>query len=134
MTNQSELQQALVPLAKKAGYHIETFDHSEHGYGKRTTVWTRPERDSDTADDARENFMGELPGANGTLEGECEVVLSWLAKAGYTVRYHQSKKNYIVALVRHQENVIAIRKFGPTLHEALASAVKALPREDATDG
>ncbi len=71
-----------------------------------------------------------LPGANGSLEGECEVVLGWLLKAGYEVIL-PAYQNLDISTVILQRRAVGVSKDAGPLHEALAAAVKALPREDA---
>ena len=67
MTDQPDLQAALIPLAKAAGYRV---------IEQRGSVGVYRNRD----------FRMLLPGADGTLtDAEVTVVRMWLIKAGYNI-------------------------------------------------
>ena len=105
----SELQAAVRWLAEGAGYEIR----------KRGTKWT-------VAFDEGHTFQW-LPGASGTLEGEVETVLGWLAKAGYNWSGWPIKDSELIEfrITRDSRRTIT-RESKSTLHAALASALVAL--------
>lgn len=122
MTN--PLQHALVPLAEAARLHVGYCHHGDVRSDRCVLVV----RDSEDAIGVR------LPGANGSLEGEVEVVLGWLAKLGDVshgghVKIEYQTGGYWVTLDGFDAIPIVTKKAN-TLHEALAEAVKALPRDD----
>ena len=124
MTDQPELQAALIPLAEKAGYaiyHSHAMCAQGHepteNCGKREVVGT-----------------GKLlPGADGTLtDAEVTVVLTWLAKAHieFTGGRHKRTDEYGFRLRDYHANdpphEPPVLGHGDTLNAALAAAVKAL--------
>ena len=66
---ESTLVTALIPLAKKAKIEIEVLFNGE------ALRWSDLDRQK----------SGVINTRNGTLEGEVELVLGWLAKAGYSI-------------------------------------------------
>ena len=77
MTN-SNLQPATKWLAEKAGYYVrDAYERPKLG------VYDHPKHDA-------LHFMGYLPGRSGSYTSEqAWTIVSWLAKAGYSVSVHQ---------------------------------------------
>ena len=116
MTDQPELQQALIPLAEAAG--VEPFDDKAYEPMWRT----------------RKPGPGwpPLPGADGTLtDAECWVVLGWLAKAEYVICILDTEVE--IEWIRETRNdghyYDSVTGVGVPLNAALAAAVKALHNE-----
>lgn len=109
MTN-SDLQAALIPLAEKAGYEVSQYD----SYGTWYKLGT--------------GRYEPFPDADGTLEGEVELVLGWLAKAGYGTTIGNSLKGESFMYRCHIDIGTEMQSwaFKDTLHAALAAAVIAL--------
>ncbi len=73
-----------------------------------------------------------LPGASGSLEGECEVVLGWLAKAGYMPQISSlddldTEQTGFGVFLYAKSDKPEWTGHGDTLHEALAAALLAMP-------
>lgn len=114
MTDQPDLQQALVPLAEKAGYAIY-HSHAMCAQGHEPT---------ENCGKREVTGTGKLlPGVDGTLtDAEVTVVLGWLAKAGYETCITNSE----VVVTKKQLGISSLMLDADTLNAALAAAVKAL--------
>ena len=67
---------------------------------------------------------GWLPGRSGSLEGECELVLTWLAKAGMFTSVLPF--NGPSGVIQIDKGTTRVEGDAASLHEALAKAVKTL--------
>ncbi len=124
MTDHTELTDAVRRVAEAAGIATRISGRVERPglryavpcqcHGKPTHIWR--------------NF----PGLRGTLEGECEVIEELLAMAGYNVVILHADDGFGVVLETAAYEADAGDGVGDTLHAALASALLALPGEDAT--
>ena len=112
MTDQPDLQAALIPLAERA---IEDTNAELSSISGRPVYF-----------DKRRSEWLNIPGADGTLtDAEVTVVLRWLAKVGYEIRFFGNW----CELFKNAESlseVVIIREQGDTLNAALAAAVLAL--------
>lgn len=119
----TDLQAALIPLAEKAGYGLKPCheDCSAVGVVEHSTIW-------DVVNKGVRWWT--LPGADGTLEGEVELVLGWLAKAGYVYQGFYATGKHVFT-TRNNATMLKTQGEGDTLHAALAAAVIAL--HEATD-
>ena len=128
MTN--ELQATLRYVAEKAGYYVRVSETTPESL----TVWTKPVTEDDVGD-AEIVFMKMFlyENANTLSDAEVTVCLGWLAKAGYEIgmteiRQAAASPAIFVELDNYDDS--ASEGHGETVNEALANALKALPRED----
>ena len=118
MTDQPDLQAALIPLAEKAG--VDVGEGTDDYAGMLFYV--------------QENDISILfPGADGTLgDAEVTTVLTWLAKAGYEVRIMERKNGDSRVSIYDKDpdigghNVAMTLRVAATLNAALVAAVLAL--------
>ena len=135
-----KLQAAVRWVAEGAGHEIADYyaGFTEHGVfpvvptkPKEIERWSRMKKHPFVMNLSPEYEVDTqciLPGASGTLEGEVETVLGWLAKAGiaYAVEPNNSGDWQLKFYTADQYSTAVIVPYGDSLHAALESALVAL--------
>ena len=108
------LSEAVKALAERAGEQVSIDRFGEPYYN------TKPEVD------IAKNWE-PVPGASGSLEGEVETVLGWLAKVGYDTFVGFGSGQFVIQPFHHlnetEHDTLLFEVRGDTLHEALSQAV-----------